>query len=173
MCEPKVVTFRALRREDVPLLYRWFKAEHVARWWPTGSYEEVLRKYGERTSDDSDVRPYVISYGGRPIGYVQLYPADAKTRGLDFFIGEPEYLRRGLSAIVLRAFLDSVVFSQKDVEACIVDPVQENTIAIRAFEKAGFRFVKIIRDPESGKSAQLMAISRSALQSANANSAHA
>jgi aminoglycoside 6'-N-acetyltransferase len=47
-----------------------------------------------------------------------------------------------------------------DAGSCIIDPEPANRIAIRAYEKAGFRYVKTVKVPAEPQPAYLMRISR-------------
>jgi aminoglycoside 6'-N-acetyltransferase len=64
--------------------------------------------------------------------------------GLDLFIGEEAFLHRGLGAQILRTFLRDVIFADDRVGRAIIGPDERNAIAIRAYEKAGFRYLKTV-----------------------------
>ena len=103
---------------------------------------------------------YTIRYGAQPIGFIQTYPLRAypdyatligiedEAAGIDLFIGEADYAYRGLGAPLLRAFLRQVVFTDPAIDSCIIDPEINNTSAIRAYEKAGFIYLKTIQAPD-------------------------
>ena len=76
------------------------------------------------------------------------------------FIGERRYLHRGLGPRILKHFLRRIVFHDQAVDACFIDPSPHNRIAIRAFEKAGFRRVGTAADPDTGAKVLLMRIGR-------------
>ncbi|MBI4277978.1 MAG: GNAT family N-acetyltransferase [Armatimonadetes bacterium] len=169
--DPKHIRFRSLRRPDLLLMYRWLNTPVVARWWRPAprALEEVTATYlpcieGKRPVDEAK-RPvdcYIILHGQTPIGYIQPYRVkdhadfwaafgvDQDAAGVDLFIGEPEYLHRGLGRHILTRFVRDVLFAAADVSCCLIDPDPENRIAIRAFEKAGFRYVKTFESKEYG-----------------------
>jgi hypothetical protein len=60
------------------------------------------------------------------------------TTGLDLFIGEALYLYRGLGAHLIHTFIQAHVFTHPSVPDCIIDPLPDNRLAIRAYEKVGF-----------------------------------
>ncbi len=60
--------------------------------------------------------------------------------GYDIFIGEEEYVGKGLGSHIMEQFLKEYVDPYYD--ACFVDPDPANVSAIRAYEKAGFKKVK-------------------------------
>jgi RimJ/RimL family protein N-acetyltransferase len=49
---------------------------------------------------------------------------------------------------------------KESVERCIVDPEPKNLIAIKAYENAGFRYLKTIQIPEEEEPEYLMEIKR-------------
>ena len=168
---PDRLAFRRLAESDLPLLHRWLNAPHVLEWWdrPGPAPDEVRAKYLPRITGPHDVAPYVICRGETPIGYIQLYPVGAEewgrrdaggAVGIDLFIGEARYLHRGLGPRILRHFLKEIVFQDEAIHACFIDPSPRNHIAIRAFEKAGFRAVGRATDPGSGGEIHLMRITR-------------
>jgi RimJ/RimL family protein N-acetyltransferase len=164
------VSFRRLTEADVPLLHRWLNAPHVLEWWDRPpAQDEVRAKYLPRIAGSSDVTPYVILLEDAPLGYIQVYPVApgawglrgvAAGAGVDLLIGEAEYLHRGLGPRTLRAFLGEVVFRDTAVSVCYIDPSTRNRAAIRAFEKAGFRYVADVTDPNTGLPLHLMRITR-------------
>ena len=48
-------------------------------------------------------------------------------------------------------FVEEVVFAPPTTVACLADPDVQNVASIRAFEKAGFRIVGELVDPEDGE----------------------
>ena len=69
--------------------------------------------------------------------------------GIDLFIGEPELIGRGHGPALIRAFLRDVAFPRYGVDLCVIGPTRSNAGAIRAYEKAGFRFLKNYLEPDS------------------------
>lgn len=173
--DPAGLGFRPLRLADLPLIYRWLNTPHVARWWydeEVATLQDVAAKYEPRIAGQERVRCFVILYEERPIGYIQSYlirdhPAysaqvavEEEAAGVDLFIGEPEYVHRGLGAPLLVAFLRQIVFADRAVESCIIGPEPKNTAAIRAYEKAGFRYLKTITVPGEPAPEYLMRMAR-------------
>jgi ribosomal protein S18 acetylase RimI-like enzyme len=65
---------------------------------------------------------------------------------MDFFLGEPECLGRNLGSRVVERFVKDIVFADAAARACIAGPGEGNLAAIRAFEKAGFRRWRLLRN---------------------------
>ncbi len=137
-------------------LREWLHRPHVARWWgdPQLALESSLRCSPENHA--------VIVADGAPVGYLcwQTPPQnELEVAGLtdlpedlvdvDVFIGEPEFMGRGvgprsLGLLLARWRLDP------SVTLAGVGTSVSNERAIRAFEKAGFRRFREFQDPEFG-----------------------
>jgi RimJ/RimL family protein N-acetyltransferase len=162
--DPAHISFRRLTEDDLPIMHRRLNAQHVARWYrvrgvPNPSLEWVTARYLPRICGDDPTRSFVIMLGQRPIGYIKGYlvadnpeyavhvQVDEGAAGVDMFIGEPDVVHRGLGAHIVRCFVDEVVFREMGASCCVIGPEPENRIAIRAYEKAGFRYQKTVHIP--------------------------
>jgi len=169
--------FPALAEADLPLIRRWLLEPHVSRWWadpPRDTYpDDELDKYRARIrGDDDPTQIFFIRERGRPIGVIECYPIgddgsyaealalDAPAVGIDLFIGEPSEIGKGHGPRLVRAFLRDIVFARYDVDECVIGPSVKNTSAIRAYQKAGFRFFKDARVPDESEPEHLMRIRR-------------
>lgn len=172
------IGFRRMAMDDLPLMHHWLETPHVLEWWWGGvspPYEAVAEKYGPRIRGEEPTHSYLILFGGQPIGYIQTYmicdyPAyaavvetDTEAAGVDLFIGEAEYLHKGLGSQILRAFLREIVFGTGNATSCIIGPSAANRIAIRAYEKAGFRPFKTVPSSNEPTPEYLMRITRADL----------
>jgi aminoglycoside 6'-N-acetyltransferase len=61
------------------------------------------------------------------------------TRGIDQFIGEPELIGRGIGSRFVRAFARELL--GRGTPRVVTDPHPANTVAIRAYMKAGFHTI--------------------------------
>jgi RimJ/RimL family protein N-acetyltransferase len=167
------VSFRRLRRSEIPLIHRWLHTPHVARWWyeDVGTLEEVEERYLPYVEGKAGVEPYLILREDTPIGYIQTYPLSADEEyaklvgvedatGVDLFIGEPEFLYKGLGPNIIRRFLRDIVFSDGRYETCVIGPEPKNESAIRAYGKVGFRYFKTARVPGEPEPEYLMKLTR-------------
>jgi RimJ/RimL family protein N-acetyltransferase len=175
MMDPALIGFRQMATDDLPLMHQWLQIPPVLEWWWGGiapTYEAVVEKYGPNIRGEAPTVCYLILYAGDPIGYIQTYrirdyPAyaaqvdvDEEAAGVDLFIGDEAYLHKGLGSYILRAFLRDIVFATGDVASCIIGPSEANAIAIRAYEKAGFRYFKTIPSTNEPTPEYLMRIAR-------------
>ncbi|MBS0236470.1 MAG: GNAT family N-acetyltransferase [Proteobacteria bacterium] len=156
------ITFTPLTTSHFPLLLKWLETPHVKAWWDQDiSYTlaKVEEKYGSYTKEykrvngvDKPIQAYLICADATPIGYAQSYnvydfPRDEELAGLpeslgglDIFIGEAEYVGRGIGATAIKLFTKQHVLSQ--YKYAFVDPDYDNEVAVRAYEKAGFVIIK-------------------------------
>lgn len=175
MSDSARIGFRRMTMDDLPLMHRWLQMAHVLEWWWGGvapSYAAVAEEYGPSIRGEEPTDPYFILSGDRPIGYIQTYmihdypdyaavvEADADAAGVDLFIGEADFLHRGLGSQILRVFLREIVFGLGEAASCLIDPSETNRIAIRAYEKVGFRYLKTVPSPNEPTPEYLMRLMR-------------
>jgi aminoglycoside 6'-N-acetyltransferase len=137
--------FRTVSTADLPLLRGWLERPHVREWW--GEPDRGLARIAENI-DDPTIDVFVVSYRDIPIAYQQSWDPHAEanhpcrdqphgTRGIDQFIGEPDFIGRGHGSAFIRVFVERLFGA--GAPRVITDPNPRNTRAIRAYAKAGFR----------------------------------
>ncbi len=161
MTEPEL-TFRPLTDADVGLLAAWLSDPRVTEWWEgvTRTYDETKVR-GEFFQNDQTSRA-IVKLDSEPVGYQQWYRAAAEPEvlaefdltvddgawGIDQFIGDADRHGQGIGTRQVRAIVDWI----REVEGArrvFTDPIIENARAIRCYEKAGFRKVRILPDHET------------------------
>ena len=148
--------FRPLTPEDFPQMLRWLLKPHVKQWWDDGedSLEKVALHYGE---DDESEKFILVEENGeteKPIGYFQYYFSENGEIGIDQFIGEENYLNKGVATKTIKMFVDMIA-RRHEPKAIILDPSPENKRAIRCYEKVGFRHYET-KKGEDGNPAYMM-----------------
>ena len=165
------ISFKPFSHDDLPHLYKWMQEQHVSIWWGEGkswSFKDVEEKYSTYAlgykidqGEKKRLSAFIIELEERPVGYIQMYNAQDFTRddfdpnelwtdqsssigAIDFYIGEPDCLGMGLGAEILQNFLFNHVF--RFFNTCLVDPDKRNTIAIKAYAKAGFTTFKEMKN---------------------------
>ena len=131
--------FEPLVKSHFPLLLKWLETLHVKQYWDQDivwTLEKITAKYSQPRS----AQGYVIEIGENPLGYIQVYPISTQQVGLDFYVGEPTFLKKGFGTLILEEFLKRYV--DPYFETCLVDPDANNLAAIRTYEKVGFRRVQ-------------------------------
>ena len=153
------ITFRPMALADLPMVREWLLRPHVRRWWDDGSHpsypEGDIEERRKAVTGEDPTRHFVIELDGRPIGDIQDYRTDIDPEylaqidvaepaiGVDLYIAEPDLIGRGLGPRILRAFLRDVSFPHYGVDLVLIGPTRSNSSAIRAYEKAGFRYLKM------------------------------
>jgi len=133
--------FRNLTPEDYPLLLKWLSENHVMEWWNDGddTLEKVALHYGEQ---NDDVWRFILVEENeeieKDIGYFQYYFASDNEIGIDQFIGEADYLGKGVGEKAIKLFIE-LITGKHNPKQIILDPSPENKRAIRCYEKVGFK----------------------------------
>ncbi|ARO24132.1 GNAT family N-acetyltransferase [Rhizobium sp. S9] len=147
-----MIDFRSLTEADFPMLCEWLNSPHMrAHYQKTPiTIEEVQRKYSERLSPSHPTHCHIACYNGEPFGKLQCYllrdyPEFASEMGehdgvaVDLFIGDVQFIGRGLGKAMLRSYVLNVVPSLFPQDCkCFICHAKENKIAIRGSLSAGF-----------------------------------
>jgi aminoglycoside 6'-N-acetyltransferase len=154
---PPAVTLRPATRGDDALIERWIRTPDIQRWWgdTATAFAEVQLA---RQSESALCR--IIEAAGRPVGYAQAIDAalwgpqlpdgmPPGTYDVDLFVAEPSVRGLGVGAAALDLIV-AEVFATTLAMAVSVFASLRNEAAVRAYEKAGFRWVRILEDPSSG-----------------------
>lgn len=160
-----MIEFRPLAVEDLPQLEEWLRHEHVARWW-RDDIDESLAEYRAAIEGREPTDHYLVVVDDRAVGMIQTYlvsdypeweevvHAGPDIAGVDLLIGDPEQVGRGLGPEILAQFVHDVVTAR----AVVATVDEANRRSWRAFEKAGFRYVRDVE--EDGRPHRLMRLDR-------------
>jgi RimJ/RimL family protein N-acetyltransferase len=170
--------FRKLKPSDLELLHNWLNSPSVNQWYRifqkvNPSHDDIVKKYLPRIQEKDPTFCYLILENFNPVGLIQFYLLNdyPKTKqlldiqgdvaGIDIFIGAEEYLHKGYGNLIIKKFLKEVVFTRTSLDSCIIDPEPNNQIAIDAYKKAGFEYLKTVINTEENSKAYVMIVSRS------------
>jgi aminoglycoside 6'-N-acetyltransferase len=142
---PAAYQFRPVSRAELPLIEQWLNRPHVREWW--GDPVRGLATIEEHIGDPA-IDVFIVSCGDKPIGYVQSWDPHSEadhpcrdqpigTRGIDQFIGEPEFIGLGHGSAFIRIFVERLF--ENGAPRVVTDPNPSNARAIRAYTKAGFQ----------------------------------
>jgi aminoglycoside 6'-N-acetyltransferase len=178
---PRAYSFTALREDDLALVRRWLLEPHVKRWWDDGvraPYPDAqLDEYRSAIRGEDPSYHYLARIDQRPVGmfqhyrigddaeYAQALALDEDAVGVDLFIGEADLVGRGHGPAMLRQFLREVAFPFHGLTVCVIGPSVTNLPAIRAYEKAGFRPLKVVVVPPEPEPEYLMRVTAEDLTS--------
>ena len=147
------ISFRSLAFSDLPLMHQWFNKPHIQEFYSLRAWteKEVIQKLTPYINGEKPVSGYLVYQADRPIAYVQTvkisdYPWPDQQfsedmiqsmAGVDLFIGEEDLLGHGFGARIMIAFLDKYIWPK--FHYCAVDPDVRNVLAIKCYEKIGFK----------------------------------
>lgn len=147
-----VVSVRAMTRGDLPDVVRWRQAGHVRRWWRADgdpTRERIEAKYGPDIDGCTPTRMWVAEVNGRSVGFLQDYRIadypeyallcpDPDAIGVDYAIGDPAWLDRGLAARVLWVWATRAHHRFPGAATFFAAPDHANAPSLRVLDKAGF-----------------------------------
>jgi aminoglycoside 6'-N-acetyltransferase len=144
-----VVTLRPPTVDDLGPLATIRSHPEVRRFWggPDDATAAVLSDL-----EDDGVVGSVIEVDGRVAGWIQWYEeADPEYRhaGMDIYV-DPDQRGRGVGPDALRT-LARHLLKEHGHHRLVIDPAADNTAAIRAYEKVGFKPIGIMRAYERGR----------------------
>jgi aminoglycoside 6'-N-acetyltransferase len=157
------ISFRKIQESDFSLLYKWRNEDFVKQWFDPDkeiTLEWIEKKFFSKISENSYVHPYIAQINGNDVAYIQTYfhleepeyerhfkdyTADENTMGVDLHIGNRDYLYKGYGKHILSSFLEEIVFSDRRVQRCLIDPNPKNTVAIKTYKKVGFKYIKTVK----------------------------
>ena len=156
------ITFISLAESHFPLLLKWLQEPHVKAWWDQDvkwTRELIIQKYTDcvkgcrlENGADKPISAYVAYADETPIGYIQYYnvhdfqredalPAlPLKCASFDWYMGEEEYIGKGIGTKVLELFINDYIFEK--FTAIFVDSDKKNLAAIKVYEKIGFALLQ-------------------------------
>ncbi|HEY2788794.1 MAG TPA: GNAT family protein [Gaiellales bacterium] len=136
------MNLRPLTAADGPALVRILETPEVARWWDEPDE-------GFPFTDDPEATRLVIEVDGVVAGMIQ-YAEELEPKyrhaSIDLFL-DPALHGRGLGSEAVRRVVRHLI-DERGHHRITIDPAATNTAAIRAYEKAGFAPVGIMRSYE-------------------------
>jgi aminoglycoside 6'-N-acetyltransferase len=137
------VVLRPLVAGDVPRLVEIGRQPEVARWWSSITSDELTAKAEGR----DDAVGLAVLLDGDVVGMIQYAEQDDpefRSAGIDIFLSR-EVHGRGLGPDAVCTLARWLV-RERGHHRVTIDPAVENAAAVRAYEKAGFRPVGVMRE---------------------------
>jgi aminoglycoside 6'-N-acetyltransferase len=137
----KDVTLRPLAKGDDAELLRIHKTPEVLRWWDVPDKGFPW--------DEPESTRFTIEVAGSVAGLIQYWEEpEPKYRhaGIDLFI-DPSLHGHGIGTEAVRRVV-RLLIDERGHHRITIDPATENTAAIKAYEKVGFRPVGIMHQSE-------------------------
>lgn len=137
--------------DNYKLMYKWCSKEFVYEWFEQRilSLDEIIGKYKTKLMNQKQ-KLFFINYNNKNIGFVQIYEyIDKKYDGLntdnniyeyDIFIGEDEYLSRGIGSLIIN-YINEFIYKEYSCDCIILRPFKRNIRAIKCYQKNGFKII--------------------------------
>ena len=137
--------------DNYKLMYKWCSKEFVYEWFEQRilSLDEIIGKYKTKLMNQKQ-KLFFINYNNKNIGFVQIYEyIDKKYDGLntdnniyeyDIFIGEDEYLSRGIGSLIIN-YINEFIYKEYLCDCIILRPFKRNIRAIKCYQKNGFKII--------------------------------
>lgn len=153
-----MIRFRPLQRTDFPMLSRWLRAPHVARWWADPSDLDSLEtEYGPGIDGTDPTEVFVAFDDDGDFGLIQRYAYAGEPEyveelaglvyvagddwSIDYLIGEIDRVGGGRGTRMIRAFVELLYADHPDAKRLVVPVHADNERSWRALERVGFTLV--------------------------------
>jgi aminoglycoside 6'-N-acetyltransferase len=137
------VLLRPGRGGDVQTLVRIRTEPEVARWWGELGANDIRDEFVDVSGG------FVIEVAGQVVGAIQYAEENEpmyRHAGIDLFITSARH-GHGLGSEAIRV-LARYLFEERGHHRLTIDPAADNHLAIRAYERVGFRAVGVMRQYE-------------------------
>jgi RimJ/RimL family protein N-acetyltransferase len=147
-----LIGFRPLTRADFPNVVTWQRQPHVSRWWQDEAVDVAAAEnhYGPALDGTDPTRLWVVELNGRSVGLLQDYAisdhpdwalltARPGAIGLDYLVGDPSWVGRGVGTRMLWHFLRDVIRPHyPQATEYFAAPDHRNGASLRVLDKLGF-----------------------------------
>ena len=146
------VSVRAMTLADLPAVTTWRDAEHVRRWFPLSvpvTTATIKDQYAPAIAGTTPTRLWTVEAHDHAIGFLQAYrlrdypeygllAPDPDAVGVDFALGDPDAIGRGLGVRMLWHWLPELGQHWPGTTQFFAAPSHRNTASLRMLAKAGF-----------------------------------
>ena len=144
-----------ITEDDLSMIVEWRRRPEVHEWYAGRPVTAGEIRTRHLESGDPVTR-CIVHLDGRPIGHLQFYeyisewkpaaglgPGDEGVWGIDVYLGEPSLFGRGIGSRLVRGVAERLI-ADHGAARVVIDPHVGNTVAVRAYEKAGFRRIRLL-----------------------------
>ena len=146
----KLIPFKD-KEENYELMQRWCSQEFIYEWFEQRilSLDEIRHKYKTKLNlMEQDL--FFIQYEEVRIGYVQIYKYKNIMYGdlanysniyeLDLFIGEEEYLSKGIGTSILN-YITNYIYDKYKADSIVLRQFKRNIRAIKCYLKCNYNII--------------------------------
>ncbi|WP_019971587.1 GNAT family N-acetyltransferase [Mycobacterium sp. 141] len=137
---------------DAEMVSEWMNRPHLVEAWEYEWTPARWRRYLQAQLDGQYSRPFIGSFKGEAVGYIELYraakdsiapryAAEPDDIGIHAAIADLRYVNRGIAAFMLPRVVASVFELEPGCRRIMFDPDHRNTGARRLCEWAGCAFL--------------------------------
>ncbi len=148
-----MLELRLLEDNDIPLLEEWLNKEHVKRWYEVPhlgiTIDNWISEIKEYKGEFKWITYFIVLWQSYPIGLCQYYKCVdssdedfgtlplAGSYGIDYLIGEEDYIGKGLGRRMIALLVDKI-FSLQDAKIITADIDKDNRASKEALLSCGF-----------------------------------
>ena len=165
------ITFRKFKDNETEYvkIYNWCKNDFVFAWFEQRilSFEEIKEKYKNKHKEKKQ-ELLIIQCNSKDIGLVQIYKykKDININYLnnfnniyefDLFIGEKEYLSRGIGTKVVN-LINKKINGNYNADAIILRPFNKNIRAIKCYQKCNYKIITEYEGKDTLNNSELISV---------------
>lgn len=165
------ITFRKFKDDEAEYIkiYNWCKNDYIYNWFEQRvlSPEEIKEKYKNKLNSKKQ-ELLIIQCDYQDIGLIQIYKyiKDININALnnfkniyefDLFIGEKEYLSKGIGAEVIN-IINKKIYSNYNADAIILRPFKKNIRAIKCYQKCNYKIIAEYEGKDTLNNPQLISV---------------
>ncbi|MCB0016421.1 MAG: GNAT family N-acetyltransferase [Anaerolineales bacterium] len=152
-----LIRFAPVAAGDRSLIIGWLQQPHVSQWLHGAGLQNTLDSLDQFLEGEAEFDHWLVSEQGAPFAYLLTSTVDQmaaevaavpfagdRAITLDVFIGEPDYLGKGLGTALIQQFIERQFPEITDV---LIDPEATNARAIHVYQKLGFRIIETFIAP--------------------------
>lgn len=156
------ITFEKVNFNHKDTIFQWLSEPHIQEFWDNSSAhkDDILNFINGRKTPSNywngifdywigfvDMAPFSFIMTHEELNsantpeHIKPYISNSyRTFGLDFCIGNKEYIGKGLASTTLKEFMKFFCLNvESNIGAFLIDPSVNNPRAIRVYQKAGFK----------------------------------
>ena len=143
------IDFRKLTKNDFEKIYNWCQNKNVYEWFEQRklSLDEIKEKY-QKKLDLKKQDLFIIVCNNKDIGLVQIYKYDDISYEYDLFIGEEDYLSKGIGTEIVN-IINEKIFKEYQANSIILHVFKRNERACKCYLKCGFKIIKEYDDVDT------------------------
>lgn len=147
-----MLELRMLNDSDIPLIEAWLHKDHVKKWYEIPhlgvTLDDWMKEIKERNNEFKWLHHFIVMLEGVAIGLCQYYKCKDSDEdfgnltvegsyGIDYLIGEEDYIGKGVGRQMIRALLDTI-FSFPDAIRVTADIDENNKASEGVLQSCGF-----------------------------------